>query len=207
MKTRYHRQFHLPTLVFCLALFCLNGILAFAQPVCREINILKKINSPEKRPLTIGMKFTSKTVTPLAIAFSAGIIGAGLIQDKQPVTIDGLQLGSSVILASLASTGLKYAINRKRPGTPDDGIIRRIHVGDPSFPSGHTTVAFALATAASILYPKWYVIGPCSAWAGTVAVSRMYLGVHFPTDILGGMAIGTGFSFLVWQGRRWIEKN
>ena len=178
-----------------------------SQALPREIPILKKFNAVENKPLSTGMKLTSRTVTPFAITVSAGLIAAGLLQDKQTVTLNGIQTGTALIVSSLASTGLKYMIGRKRPGTAGDGIISRVQVRDPSFPSGHTTVAFALATAVSILKPDWYVIAPCSIWAGTVAVSRMYLGVHFPTDILGGMVLGTGFSFLVWQGRKWIVKK
>ncbi len=197
-------------LFFSLLIGC-SGLLypveLISQALPGEIPLLKKFNSREIKPITMGMKLTSRTVTPFAITVSAGLIAAGLLQDRQRVTVDGIQTGTALILSSLASTGLKYSVGRKRPGIPGDGIINRVQVRDPSFPSGHTTVAFALVTAVSILKPDWYVIAPCSIWAGTVAVSRMYLGVHFPTDILGGMVLGTGFSFLVWQTRKWMEKR
>jgi membrane-associated phospholipid phosphatase len=50
----------------------------------------------------------------------------------------------------------------------------------------------------SLSQPKWYVIAPSFLWAGGVAYSRMYLGVHFPSDILGGMVIGVGSSLIAW---------
>jgi len=195
----------LNTCIFaCMILFS-NLSMLEAQP--REVIWLKKINGQENKRATDGFKFISKTVTPLSFAIPVSIITIGLIQNDNQTLGDGLQVGSSLILAALASTGLKYTINRKRPGEKYSFIHPRENIVDPSFPSGHTTVAFALATAVSLLYPKWYVIGPAATWAGTVAYSRLYLGVHFPSDILGGIVIGTGFSFLVWQGRKWIDQQ
>ena len=177
------------------------------QAQSAEIRFLKKVNAREIRPLTTLFKISSKSVTPLSVGISAGIIAAGLFKNEPELTYHGIQVASSVLLASLGSTALKYSIKRRRPFQIDPELIPRVRAHDPSFPSGHTTVAFALATAVSILHPKWYVVGPSCLWAGSVAFSRMYLGVHFPTDILGGMVIGTGVSILVWQGRRWISRN
>ena len=58
-----------------------------------------------------------------------------------------------------------------------------------SFPSGHTTLAFAVAFIISRILPKRYSI-PAFLMAALVAFSRLYLGVHYPTDILGGICIG-----------------
>jgi membrane-associated phospholipid phosphatase len=67
---------------------------------------------------------------------------------------------------------------------------------DPSFPSGHTSMAFSLATSVSLAYPKWYVIFPSYLWAGAVGYSRMDLGVHYPSDVLFGAALGAGSAYL-----------
>ena len=176
-----------------------------AQPY--EVMVLKKINAPDLKLTGRVLTLSSESVTPFAIGVSAGIITAGLVTHQHRTLDNGIQVGSSLIFASLSSTALKYSMRRKRPADQYDFIRPRVSANDPSFPSGHTTVAFALATAVCILQPNWYVIAPAGLWAGSVAYSRMYLGVHFPSDILGGMVIGTGISFLVWQGRKWIEKK
>lgn len=46
-------------------------------------------------------------------------------------------------------------------------------------------------------YPKWYVIAPAFLWAGSVSYSRMYLGVHYPTDVAAGAALGVGSTFIL----------
>ncbi|WP_256604704.1 phosphatase PAP2 family protein [Sphingobacterium multivorum] len=67
--------------------------------------------------------------------------------------------------------------------------------GGYSFPSGHTSSAFATASALSRAYSKWYVVAPSLLWASSVGYSRMYLGVHFPSDVLTGAVLGTGAAF------------
>jgi undecaprenyl-diphosphatase len=55
----------------------------------------------------------------------------------------------------------------------------------------------------SIHFKKWYVIVPAYAWATSVGYSRMYLGEHYPTDVLVGAAIGTGSAYL----SKWLYKK
>ena len=83
------------------------------------------------------------------------------------------------------------------PYRPD--IIKKSKAGSPSFPSGHTSGAFASATSVSLAYPKWYIIAPSFAWAGSVAYSRMHLGVHYPSDVLAGAIIGSGSAYISFK--------
>lgn len=97
---------------------------------------------------------------------------------------------------------LKNVIQRPRPYASLSTITSRSpgHQGDApfdpySFPSGHAATAFAIATSLSLSYPEWYVIAPSALWATAVAVSRSWLGVHYPTDIAVGAALGVGVAF------------
>ena len=80
------------------------------------------------------------------------------------------------------------------------------HESSPSFPSGHTASAFALATSLCIKYPKWYVIAPSALWACSVGVSRMNEGVHYPSDVLAGAAIGAGCAIVNIYVNRWLNR-
>jgi undecaprenyl-diphosphatase len=69
------------------------------------------------------------------------------------------------------------------------GVHQRVSPSDQfSFPSGHTAAAFVIATLISHFFPALLV--PVYFWAFLMGVSRIYLGVHYPTDILAGLVIG-----------------
>ncbi len=62
----------------------------------------------------------------------------------------------------------------------------------PSFPSGHAAAAFATATVLVLTYRRWRAWLPTLTGASLIALSRVYLGVHYPSDILGGAVVGLG---------------
>jgi len=92
--------------------------------------------------------------------------------------------------------GAKYLFNRARPFIWDSEIAPLIKTpSSSSFPSGHSATAAAGALTLSFLYPPF---APALVAAGLlVVVSRVYLGVHFPIDVLAGVAIGTATSAAV----------
>lgn len=66
-----------------------------------------------------------------------------------------------------------------------------------SFPSGHAAISFSLATSLSLAAPQWYVVAPAYLVAATVSLSRVWLGVHFPSDILGGAVTGIAIAIVL----------
>jgi membrane-associated phospholipid phosphatase len=117
-----------------------------------------------------------------------------------------------VILASVAVNQgiteiLKYTIRRDRPFITYPDITKKSAARGPSFPSGHTSSAFALATSLSLSYPKWYVIASSYTYASTVAFSRMDLGVHYPSDVLAGALVGAGSAWLTYVVNKKLSKN
>lgn len=99
-----------------------------------------------------------------------------------------------LLLFSLAANAmvcnllLKPLVARTRPYDLYGYDILIPPVGDGSFPSGHTSASFAAATAIYAMNKKWGVAA--YAFATLMGFSRLYLGVHFPTDVLAGAAIG-----------------
>ena len=88
--------------------------------------------------------------------------------------------------AYLLSTSIKLAIGRRRPVVEDLPHLMATPTG-LSFPSSHSTSSFAAAQAFGRLLPR----GPLLGAAAAMAFSRLYLGVHYPSDVAAGAALGT----------------
>jgi membrane-associated phospholipid phosphatase len=189
--------------VFVTSLFL--SISLFSQNL--DINILKSINSPNNIPSDKFFKFVSNSnsIFIVGVPLCLGVIG--LINHDKDVQLNS----GGIILASAINFGLtevlKYSIDRPRPFERYSFITKKSDAGNPSFPSGHTSGAFATATSFSLAYPKWYIIAPSFAWAGTVAYSRLQLGVHYPSDVLGGIIVGVGSSWIAYKAQKWIDNK
>jgi membrane-associated phospholipid phosphatase len=100
-----------------------------------------------------------------------------------------LVAASAAALAESVAFVIKLATERARPPLADPNIHALVGIPDStSFPSGHAAAAFAAATAVGMLHPRLRV--PLFALASMVALSRVYLGVHFWSDVLVGSVLG-----------------
>lgn len=100
---------------------------------------------------------------------------------------------------------MKKGVGRERPAVNDPAFVAVLDLHNNSFPSGHTSEAFSMATSLSMKYPKWYVIVPAFAYAGYTGYSRLYLGVHYPTDVLAGAIVGSGSAWLTCKLNQWLH--
>jgi undecaprenyl-diphosphatase len=122
-------------------------------------------------------------------------------------TVALLLIPTIVISDQLSSSVIKDLFSRPRPCHAVDGIqvIQSIHLlvdcgPGKSFPSSHAVNNFAAATVLACYYKRW--AWAFAGWATLIAVSRVAVGVHFPSDVLGGAIIGTSIAALiVWLWR------
>ncbi|MGN0344103.1 MAG: phosphatase PAP2 family protein [Lachnospiraceae bacterium] len=111
----------------------------------------------------------------------------------------GIVAVCSLLLGALiTNVTLKPLVDRVRPYDYSDAIIPlgRIPV-EASFPSGHTSASFACALIYVRMFPKKYGI-PLVVLATLIALSRLYLCVHFPTDVIGGFLVALFSSMVVY---------
>lgn len=171
-----------------------------------DINALKTINKWDVHGLSRGLS-ESGAILPVGIPVAMGVYA--LIKKDQPMLKDAIYIGTSVIEAVGITYAAKHIIDRERPFVKYPDKIHPYGAPDadsPSFPSAHTAAAFSLATSLSITYPKWYVIAPSAAWACGVGFARMNQGVHYPSDVITGAAIGVGCAFLNVYVNKWLNK-
>jgi undecaprenyl-diphosphatase len=125
------------------------------------------------------------------------LIGMGLCSDvwRRRLPLAFAAAAAATGIASLVVHFLKEGFDRQRPPVADPSLGSPVSIPDnPSFPSGHSATAFAAATAVAILSPR---LRPLALGvAAAVAVSRVYLRVHFPLDVVAGAALGVAIGAL-----------
>jgi undecaprenyl-diphosphatase len=135
---------------------------------------------------------------PLLVALGL----AADLRERRRVPLVALATLVGALVASGVVTLLKALVDRARPAVSDPSVAALVATPESaSFPSGHAGSAFGAATALAILCPRLRV--PVLAVAVLVALSRVYLRVHYGADVLAGVAVGIVAGALVAAaGRR-----
>ena len=190
----------LSVISFLIILLVFTPEILLAQNL--DVDILKRINPtcPDSAYwLQISTSVYWAPTIPAIIYF-----GYVFFRRNIQVRCRGLKFLLSIGFSQLITEVLKIIVNRERPA---DRYPYEIFVSstthDGSFPSGHTSAAFATATILVLENEKWYIAVPAYLWAGSVAYSRMYLGKHYPSDVMGGVMIGIVSAYL----SRWLTKK
>jgi membrane-associated phospholipid phosphatase len=182
------------------ALLILSFFTATTHSQNLDYKILNAINSGEHPQWDKAMQHVSDAVYFIGPTVPVAITLQGYFTKNKELLWNGYKSAISISAAMAISTALKYSIKRQRPYEKYPGdIIPKDETETPSFPSGHTTSAFATATSLSLTYKKWYVTVPAYLYAGLAGYSRMRLGMHYPSDVLGGAILGTGTTLLTWH--------
>lgn len=208
----YARPFIIRTGFFYVLVLLAMVQFASAQPKW-DVNIFRSINNSRSGFLDATVGGNDYTVLPLAIATPIVFGGVGLAE-KDGYTFDtGVMVGLSEASAYVVYYVLKdVVIKRDRPyDMLSDIHTMHLDTTDKySMPSGHATGAFAIATALTLRYPKAYVYIPAYAWAAFVGYGRIYMGLHYPSDVLAGAVLGTASALAIHligpQVTKWREK-
>ncbi len=171
------------------------GLGQFDLPIIRYVRSVT-IHRPWDQLIVPWMAFTSDWGDWIGegsqlIVLSIVLFAAGWIVSRPTFMTAGIQTLLAHGIAALLSNGLKHLIGRPRPKFVHSGewqFTPSWASGLDSFPSGHATASFAVATVLAKRFPAF---GPlCLSIAALVALSRVLRGAHFPTDVVGGAVLG-----------------
>jgi undecaprenyl-diphosphatase len=158
-------------------------------------------------PRPIGPHWVAEAARDITALGSVAVLSGAVILAAGYLLLCGRRAAALfVAVASLGglglNTALKYGFERERP----EVSLRLIEIDSFSFPSGHAmssaTIYLTLAVLLSQLTPhrrrKFYIFGAAAALAFVVGLSRVYLGVHYPTDVVAGWAAGGAWALICW---------
>ncbi len=171
-----------------------------------EVNLLRSFNS--RYPTNSYLKLFTASAYPVSIAVPFSILAISLINDSKKDELNAYEMGASIAISAAITEGLKIIVNRQRPYEKYGDIYPDVIENGQSFPSGHTSIAFSTAASLTIFYKKWYVAIPAYTWAASVGYSRMYLGQHYPSDVLAGAIVGVGSAYAAhWLNKKLFHKK
>jgi len=200
-KIRVNKTFTFFVLIYYLLIVGVNGQNA-------DIHLLKKISASKNSKYENFQSGLSFSVYPALVLTPSSFVAIGLLNKDTNQINTGVCIAAGIALNTAITIGLKYSINRNRPYITYPEIKPIETENTPSMPSGHTASAFNIATSLTLFYPKWYVAVPAYTWASGIAYSRMYLGVHYPSDIIAGAILGSGTAWLTYYlNKKYFRKK
>jgi undecaprenyl-diphosphatase len=129
----------------------------------------------------------------LAVVFFAAQ-GAGRREWRRAAVGAALSAGAALAVGAVISA----LVDRARPFVADPGQVHLFvsHSADASFPSDHATASFAIAVAIFLRNRRWGVLALVAA--AVLSVGRIAVGVHYPSDVLAGAALGSAAALALW---------
>lgn len=190
-------------LVVCI----IAGTSVFGQKNYAGTTYLHKLQDKRTNGKTSFNKLMSGTATPISLGTPLSLWVAGIITKNNTLKKDALFTLEGFAISQTITFATKSIVNKPRPHEYDPTIIALKNAKNGSFPSGHTSEAFANATSLTLISHKWYVAVPAYTWASLVGYSRLYLGVHYPSDVIAGALVGTGSAWLSYKLNKWMHND
>ena len=155
----------------------------------------------------VGIDLTALGSFVILLMISGTVVGFLLLQRRRRLA---LLITVAVAGGMLLNTGLKHVFDRQRPSV----VPHLREVTTPSFPSGHAaasavvylTLGALLAGVVKGRFTRAYCIAVAMTLTFLVGASRVYLGVHYPTDVLAGWSVGLMWALLCWLAAQVLKR-
>lgn len=176
-----------------------------------DVKIFRSINNSRCGFLDAVIPVTDKSILFTSILVPATLFGVSRTNSNYYDENSTVLLSLSEGLSAGLTFGLKNIVKRERPyktlaNVNYDGS--KFLLDRYSFPSGHSSLSFAMATSLTLRYPeKPVLISGLYLYSTAVSLGRIYLGVHYPSDVFAGMLIGSGSALIVHSLRKEIIKG
>lgn len=176
-----------------------------------DVKIFRAINNSVCGFLNTIIPVTDKSVLFASTITPAILFGVSRANNNYYDENSSVLLALSEGISAGITFGLKNIVRRKRPFEVLSNVNHdksKFLLDRYSFPSGHSSVSFAMATSLTLRYPdKPVLISGLYLYSTAVSLGRIYLGVHYPSDVLAGMLIGSGSAVIVHSLRKEIIKG
>ena len=186
---------------FFLTFYCLFFSCCIIHAQQGDIKLLRAVYAGNRS--MDAMHALSQSTYPISILCPVAVYAFSSKQDSNAL-LHPKQVLYSMATAAVITYGTKWLVNRARPYETYADIIPYNKEIDPSFPSGHTSMAFNTAMNISMLTHQPWVKITAFTWASAIAYSRLYLGEHYPSDVVVGALIGAGSAYMSNKAQAWL---
>jgi len=183
--------------------------LTYQDPDNFDVRLFRTINNARSPFKDKFFNVCDRSMLPVSLILPASLFAYGRAKEKTYDENTAYLLASAEFTNMVLTFATKFFVNRKRPleALPNVHTKGMPRLDVYSFPSGHASTTFSIATMFALRYPKYpLVYAPMYAYALIVAYGRPYFGMHYPSDLLAGAVYGAGSSVLIYSLRKELFK-
>jgi undecaprenyl-diphosphatase len=212
-KIMFYRSYKIFFILFLIITSSLNAqrrdlIPLKPDPDNIDVKIFRAINNSRCRFLNTVIPITDKSILFTSTLTPAILFGVSRANYNYYDENSSVLLALSEGLSAGLTFGLKNIVRRERPYKTLSNVYydkSKFLMDRYSFPSGHSSMSFAMATSLTLRYSdKPILISGVYLYSTIISLGRIYLGVHYPSDVLVGILIGSGSAVIVHSLRKEI---